>query len=476
LDPGNNIRNLNVLSKREQTIATRYSDGETYTLIAEALFIAPSTVRNHLSKIYRKLDINSKVELINVIAQQAGDTPGEPIQYEKPSIAVLPFTNMSDGPGNEYFSDGITEDIITGLSRFRDLFVIARSSTFVFKGQSVNVSEVASKLGVRFVVEGSVRKDDQKIRITAQLIDAESRNHIWAEHYDRKMMDLFEVQDEVTQAICATLMGRVEQASKKRIKRKADENLNAYDYFLQGRESLFKMTPSANKRAKELFEKAVSINPEYAAAYAGLAEAYLSDWVTGWSNKSSLSLGWDYAHKSVSIDDSDSRAHTVYGAACYWCREYDEAEFHLQRALTLNPGDTRALVHMARYQFLVGEPERSVAFAKEASVINPFGKIGIYQGQAFYAARQYSEAIQAFKTVQDPIALIYGWLAMSYIQSDRQFEAKEAAERFETQAKNEILIRKTSEGWGEFYSERWPFKNPEDLEHMLSGLRKAGLA
>lgn len=474
------------LSAREIEIARHYALGKTSKEVAKELFISQTTVRNHVAAIYQKLNIRNKTELVNLLGSSGNketvkepESVSEPAQErpDKPSIAVLPFTNMSGDPEQEYFSDGITEDIITGLSRFRDLFVIARNSAFVFKSQSVNVNEVANKLGVQYIVEGSVRKIGKRIRITAQLVNAETGNQTWAEHYDRDLKEIFEVQDDVTQAISTTLMGRVEQAGKDRVKRKIREDLNAYDYLLQGREHFFKMTPDANTRAKEMFEKAISIDAEYAAAYAGLADACLSEWVAGWSDKLdvSLSLGWDYAMKSISLDDSDSRAHTVYGAACYWRREFDEAEFHLERALALNPGDTRALVHMARYQFLAGNPERGVLFATEASNINPFGKIGYYLGQAYYAARRYPEAIRALKTVHDPIALIYAWLAASYAQSGQQTMATEAAEKFVTMARTEIFVSKTLTGWVEFFSQRWPFKNREDLTHVLNGLRQAGL-
>lgn len=396
----------------------------------------------------------------------------------KPSIAVLPFTNMSGDPEQEYFSDGITEDIITELSRFRDLSVIARNSSFTFKGKSVAISEVASKLGVQYVVEGSVRKAGNRVRITAQLVDVATGDHIWADRYDREIEDIFVVQDEVVRTVTATLIGRVEQVHRDRTKYMPTSNLEAYDCLLRGREHFFRWTPADYPVAQEMFEKAITLDPNYAAAYASLAETHFQGWHSGWSEAPDRSFAWfwENADKSVALDETDSRTLTVLGVAHLFRREFDQAHAYLDRALRLNPINTRTLVHMARYDMLVGEPERGIQRVNEASRIDPFGKFGWYLGQAYYAARRYDEAISEFKSVRNPIVLIHAWIAASYAQAGREAEAKQAAQECASAKEAELAVRVESHNWLEFLIQRWPFKHEEDSEHLREGLRKAGLS
>ncbi len=397
---------------------------------------------------------------------------------DKPSIAVLPFTNMSGDPEQEYFSDGITEDIITELSRFHDLSVIARNSSFTFKGKSVAISEVGSKLGVQYVVEGSVRKAGNRVRITAQLVDVATSDHIWADRYDRELEDIFVVQDEVVRTVTATLIGRVERVRRDRAKYKPTSNLEAYDCLLRGREHFFRWTPADHPMAREMFEKAITLDPNYAAAYVGLAETHFQGWAAGWSEAPDRSFAGfcENAEKSVALDETDSRTLAVLGVAYLFRREFDQAHAHLDRALRLNPIDTRTLAHMARYDILVGEPERGIQRVNEASRIDPFGKFGWYLGQAYYVARRYDEAISAFKSIRNPIALIHAWIAASYAQAGQEAEAKQAAQECVSAKEAELGVRVESHNWLEFLIQRWPFKHEEDSEHLREGLRKAGLS
>jgi adenylate cyclase len=204
---------------------------------------------------------------------------------DKPSIAVLPFVNMSGDPEQEYFSDGITEDIITELSRFRDLFVIARNSSFVYRGKAVNVRNLAREIGVRYVIEGSVRKVGNRVRVSAQLIDAINDHHLWADRYDRELGDIFAVQDEITQTIVSTLVGRVEAATREHAKHKSPDSLAAYDYVLWGRGDLWLYaegnwldTKEKISRSRQMFLKAIELDPEYARAYESVAYTYVEDW------------------------------------------------------------------------------------------------------------------------------------------------------------------------------------------------------
>lgn len=398
---------------------------------------------------------------------------------DKPSIAVLPFTNISGDPEQEFFSDGTTEDIITELSRFRELFVIARNSTFALKGQSVDIVEVAKKLGVQYVLEGSVRKVGKRVRITAQLVDAIAANHLWADRYDRNLEEIFEIQDEVVRTIVATLAGRLEQAVRECATRKSTSNLKAYEYLVRGRKHYYEWTPKDNRIAREMFEKAIALDPEYAAAYAGLAKSHYMDWVSGWCRDPGTSLGFFFenAERSVALDATDSRTHTVLGSARLFRREYDLARFHFDRALALNASDTRALVNMARYEVNVGNPEQAVERVNQACRLNPFGNFNWYLGQAYYAGRRYEESIHALKSLRNPVAFVRSWLVAGLGQAGKEDEARRAAEDFVTTAETELagIGVPTPQSWLEFIAVRCPFKHHADLEHLLDGLRKAGL-
>ena len=205
----------------------------------------------------------------------------------KPSIAVLPFTNMSGDGEQQYFSDGITEDIITRLSRFRELTVISRTSSFAFRGQAIPIAEIARKLGIQYVIEGSIRKSGNRVRVTAQLIDAGSDKHIWAEHYDREIEDIFALQDDLVYRITGTLVGKLESDRQDHAKRHSESELRAYDIYLRAREYFFNWSQEDNKKAAKLLEKAVEVEPDYAAALALLSELKLRDWMNGWSYRSS---------------------------------------------------------------------------------------------------------------------------------------------------------------------------------------------
>ena len=359
---------------------------------------------------------------------------------DRPSIAILPFTNMSGDPEQEYFSDGVIEDIITELSHFRELFVIARNSSFVFKGQSVDIAEVAKKLGVQYVLEGSVRKVGKRVRITAQLVDAIAANHVWADRYDRDLEDVFAVQDEVVRTIVATLAGRLEQAVRERAKRKTTSNLKAYEYLLRGREHYYVWTPKDNRTAREMFEKAIALDSAYAAAHAGLAKTHYMDWVSGWCHEPDTSLGrfFENAERSVALDDTDSRTHTALGSAHLFRREHDQARFHFDRALALNASDTRALVNMARYEVNMGNSAQAIERIVQACRLNPFGNFNWYLGQAYFTGRRYEEAINALKKIRNPVAFVRSWLVASLGQAGYESEARQAARDFVTTAETEL--------------------------------------
>ena len=470
------------LSERERTIAQRYAGGESYKEIAAALFIAPATVRNHLATIYRKLDVKGRPALISVLAAGTGGD-SEVLSAsvdDAPSIAVLPFANMSDDPEQEYFSDGITEDIITELSHHRDLFVSARNSSFSFRGQSQDVIDVANKLNVRYVLEGSIRKSGNRIRVTAQLIDTSTGRHIWADRYDRDLEDIFAVQDEVVHIISATLVGRVEQAGHEVARRKPPSSLKAYDCVVHGQSFFYKWTPTDNRKALSLFERAIAIDPEYAPAYARLGEAHHREWLNAWSTcpgKSFAAL-FDYASNAVELDENDSRTHTSLGLAHLFRGDHDLGRYHFERALSLNPSDTDALVHLARCEALAGNPAIGVEKLTEATRFNPLAKYQWYAGQIHYVARQYPQAIKALASLSSPNLLVHAFLAAAQGQNGDEAQARRAASLFVSTAQtlSKASGVPTPKSWIEFVTARYPFKQPEDAEHLAGGLRMAGLS
>lgn len=394
------------------------------------------------------------------------ETP-RPELPDKPSIAVLPLTNMSGNPDQEYFSDGITEDIITELSRFKDLFVIARYSSFSYKGKSVKVQEIGADLGVRFIVEGSVRTALDRIRITIQLIDTTTGHHVWAEHYDRKLEDVFALQDEITHTVAVTIVGRLQIAEQDRAARKRTQNLNAYDYVLRG-QRIVGDTASHNLQARQAFERAIEIDPGCARAYVGLALCHKIDWMNKWgeSAESSLDQAYEFAVKAVTLDDSDSKAQSRLGDLLRGRRHFDEAEFHLKRAMELNPNDADARILMSVLLCQTGRPEEAINYCTSAIRLNPYHPTYYLWalGEANYMAKRYNEALVPFQEASNRNRKARWGLVATYAQLDRIEEAKKVLK--------ELL---TEEPQASVQREQW-YKNPDDEEHWLDGLRKAGLS
>jgi adenylate cyclase len=277
---------------------------------------------------------------------------------DKPSIAVLPFVNMSGDPEQEFFADGLTEDIITALSRFRDLFVISRNSAFVYKNRAVRIQEVAAELGVQYVVEGSVRKAGRRVRVTVQLIDAESDCHVWAERYDRELEDIFAIQDEVTAAIVATLPGRVEAASHERVKRKPTESMAAYECVLAGKVLHHRSTRPDNAEALVMLERAIALDPKYAHAHAWLGCVLGQGWTYGWCEDREATF-----HRitreleiALALDENDSDVHRILAASSLIRGDHERAMYHQERALALNPNNDLIVVQQGELLTWLGRP------------------------------------------------------------------------------------------------------------------------
>jgi TolB-like protein len=306
---------------------------------------------------------------------------------EKPSIAVLPFLNMSGDPEQEYLSDGITEDLITDLSKISELFVIARNSVFTYKGRSVKIAQVSEELGVQYVLEGSVRKADDRVRITAQLVDASTGYHIWSERYDRNMKDVFDLQDEVTQKIVAALAIELTEDEQDRLTQRRTENLEAFDYFMRGSEYLNRFTEHENRQATQMFEKAIALDPRYAAAYTRLAMTHLHEWNFGWSrDPQSLQRAFELVQKATALDDSVPEAHRTLGRVYLWKKQHETAIAEHEKAIALDPNDAHGYAGLGDLLIWAGRSEEGLVLVEKAMRLNPMYPVWylLNLGRAYY--------------------------------------------------------------------------------------------
>lgn len=344
--------------------------------------------------------------------------PAEASTGSKPSIAVLPFTNMSGEPEQEFFADGLTEDILTQLSRFRGLLVISRTSAFVYKGKAKNIQQVAKELGAQFIVEGSVRKAGNRVRVTVQLIEAEADRHIWAERYDRELADIFAIQDEITSAIVSVLPGRIEAAAQDRVKRKTTDNLAAYEYVLAGKLLHHRATREDNAQALRLLDRAIALDPGYAHAHAWKACTLGQTWVYGWceDREATQQEVLKELQTALALDDNDSDVHRILAAASLVYDEHEKAQYHQQRALELNPNDDLIVVQQGELLTWHGRPEEGIAWIQKAMRLNPYHpeRFWNHLGRAYFVARRYDEAVESFKHITRPDASHHAFLAVAY--------------------------------------------------------------
>lgn len=318
--------------------------------------------------------------------------------FAKPSIAVLPFLNMSGEVDQEYFSDGITEDIITALSSFRWFFVIARNSSFTYKGRTIDVKQVAEDLEVRYVLEGSVRKAGKKIRITAQLIDAPAGYHVWAERYDRDLEDIFAVQDEITHNIVRSVGPEFLSAEMKRAQRKDVRNLDVWDYIMRASLHHGRYTKKDAEEAQRFLRKAIHLDPLSPEAYCLLAFTHLMEVQFGWSESKAKSIkeAEKAAQSAVTIDDRDAWAHTALGLVDLISKRHDDAISRLEKAIDLNPNMANAYGALGQALALAGEYEKAVTHINKAIRLSPHDPFVVYWlghlGVASFADERYEDA------------------------------------------------------------------------------------
>jgi adenylate cyclase len=319
---------------------------------------------------------------------------------DKPSIVVLPFDNMSKDPEQDYFSNGITEVLTSDLSRLSGLFVIARNTAFTYKGKPVNVQDVGKELGVRYVLEGSVQKAADQVRIVAQLVDATTGGHIWSERYDRPLKDIFALQDEIVQKIVTTLKLQLTLREQGILVLKTTDNLEAYDYFLRGAESFLRFTKDANVQARQMFEKAIELDPQYAAAYTSLGWTYFLEWYYHLSpDPQTLERAFELAQRAIALDDSLPQAHGLLSLVYQQKGQADQAIAEGERAIALNPNNADSYANQAAMRNSMGRPEEALGLVAQAVRLNP--RYPAYYltvlGWAYRLTGRYAEAVATLK-------------------------------------------------------------------------------
>ncbi|MBW2707504.1 MAG: tetratricopeptide repeat protein [Deltaproteobacteria bacterium] len=398
---------------------------------------------------------------------------------DKPSIAVLPFDNLSGDPEQEYFSDGMTDDLITDLSKISSLFVIARNSTFTYKGKPIKIRQVAEELGVRYVLEGSVRKVADRIRINAQLIDATTGGHLWAERYDGNLGDVFSLQDKITRKIVVALAVKLTQSEEDQVARKDTIKVPAYDVFLKGWAHYVRHTPGDFAKAVHYFEKAIEMDSNYGRAYAALAATYWESYYRFWHE--SLNVQWyetrvraeEYI-KAAMKKNPTSLAYSVTSKMLIARHKHDEAIAETERALALDPNDANSYIAMAYALIYIGKPKEAVDYIKRAMRIDPeypayylfvFGLAHFGMEQLEKAAALFEKALE--QNPENYIALIP--LAATYAHLNRKNEAKDLIKRLD-----EFMPIVTLSLIEE--CPLWQYKNYIDRDRLMSGLDKAGMA
>ncbi|WP_018238230.1 adenylate/guanylate cyclase domain-containing protein [Ensifer sp. BR816] len=411
-----------------------------------------------------------RVYSLEVGGQERSVLPPVP---DKPSIAVLAFNNMSGDAEQEYFSDGISEDIITDLSKLSELHVIARNSSFIYKHATISVPDMAKALGVRYVLEGSVRKAGNRVRVTAQLIDSSSGGHVWASRFDRDLSDIFAVQDELTQEIVTALKLKLTASEQDRLIPRRAVDVKAYELFLRGRELSWAATRTGNIAGRDLLERVLAIDPGYAAACALIAFTHVNDYSNGFSSdpEHSLRTGLDLAQRAVAMDEDEPTAHWALGVAYLWIRELDRAEAEVERGLALSPNSVEFLLLKAATQTFSGDPSGALETLDTSMQLDPhYPEITLqFLADARFSLGQYAQAIAAIeqRLARNPQSeTAYALLASCYGHLGRLEESRQAWKRvlqinpgFSVERRRRIL----------------PFRNPEDFERRVEGLLKAGL-
>jgi adenylate cyclase len=392
---------------------------------------------------------------------------------QQPALAVLPFENLGGDPEQAYFADGLTEDIITALSLWRSFPVIARNSTFVYRGEAVKIQEVGRELGARYVLEGSVRRAGDRVRATAQLIDADTGHHVWAEKFDRQFEDIFDLQDELTQKIAAIVAPELERVEDNRAKVNQPQNLDAWHLVQRGMAFLDEYTQETNLHARDMFDQALKLDPTYSRAYSGLALAYARALMSGYedSREAATDQAMEAARQAVALDGSDAYAHNMLGMACLWARQNKDAISSFQRAVELNPSYGHARASLGDTFNRMGRTDEGISLMEDALRLNPdapnLRHINAFLARACINARRYEDAVEwARKAIhlRSDLAHAHCLMAVALAHLGRSEEARAALDE----------CRRVQPDFFDSAVELRPYEDRAANEHLLDGLRKAG--
>jgi adenylate cyclase len=393
---------------------------------------------------------------------------------DKPSIAVLPFVNISGDTTQEYFADGMTEDIITSLSKLSQLMVIARNSSFTYKGRAVRVQQLAQELGVAYVIEGSVRKAINRVRITAQLIDCARGTHLWAERYDRELTDLFAIQDEVTGEIVRAMALTLTSDEHRRLARKEPTNLEAYDCLLRAREQWWRLTREGTKSAEAMLQRAITLDPDFSTPYAWLSYVRVQEYINGWRIESDdpLTQCRDLAKKAVALDQTDPDAHNALACAYLWLRHHDMAIAQYNHTIALDPNNARAHVEIGWVLHYAGRSAEALEPITRGMRLDPQYPDAYLHilAQVHFRLHRFGDATALLKRriIRKPdtdisrvlLAATYGYVGRVDDAKVQWADALAANPNFSLQQREQVL----------------PYKDPADFQQIVEGLRKAGIS
>jgi adenylate cyclase len=474
----------------EQDDGTVYGDGVNVAARLQALAepggicvseVVAAEARNKLAVRFESLGEQRVKNIAEPVrAHRVALAGAEPARREaslplpaKPSIAVLPFANMSGDPEQEYFSDGITEDMITALSRIRWLFVIARNSSFTYKGKHVDVKQIGRELGVRYVLEGSVRKGGNRVRITAQLIDASTAAHVWAERFDRELADIFAVQDEITERIAAAIEPELARAELERSRRKAPESLDAWDLYQRGLWHIWQFNAQDNAQARELFERATALDSGFSSFFAALALSRLLEHTLNFRplSERSIDVALEIARRAVALDDKDATARAILGRIFTALGDHASAIAELREAVRLNPNLALAHYGLGIALVLCGKPADGIAELDAARRLSPHDpylwSFAMFRAWAHLALGDFEHAIEdASLSTRQPRAPFPAWgtLASALGSAGRVEEGRAALAK--------ALELEPDFTKAQYINQIWPNLDPVLTERFYDGLRK----
>ena len=473
---------LHLIENRDHVV----SKDDLLSAVWQGRIVSESTLSTRINAARSAIgDSGERQQLIRTVARRGlrfvGEVKQEPIEPRnpdattrasdgRPAIAVLPFANMSGDPTQDYFSDGISEDIITDLSRWHRLAVQSRSASFRYRGAAVDLARVARELNVRYIVEGSVRRLGERIRISAQLIDTETGNHVWAERFDREIADVFKVQDEVAQTIVSTLVGRVQAADAERARRKPPASLAAYECVLHGN-ALPWNDPGGAAEATRLFEQAIEIDPGYGFAHALLAVMRYREWRDDLCGSSDAALNEAHrlATRAVELAGNESTCFSILSQVCLLRRSFDLALQHMRRAIEINATNQWNTADMGSVISYVGRAAEALAWFKRAKEIDPYFDAAWYQhnlGLAHLILRNYEQALEEFERSSTRPYRIAAYMAGCHGRLGATSRARALA--------SECLEKKPDFTIGRWIAKE-PFKDPADAAHLAECLRAAGM-